>query len=77
MDWSPLVDRLSIWRSFDAYDLSTYPTTNAPVQVKFADGRVEHGECLSFFPQLGLPVELEITSWRYIKESQVSQQTGK
>ncbi len=64
------MDRLSTWRSFDAYDLSTYPITNAPVQVKFADGRVEHGACLNFFPQVGLPMELEITSWRYIKDSQ-------
>jgi hypothetical protein len=38
--------------------------------VKFADGRVEHGACLNFFPQVGLPMELEITSWRYIKDSQ-------
>lgn len=60
------------WHTFDVYDRSTYPTVNAPVEVKHADGKLEKGNCREFFPQFELLSDATITSWRYIKDGAIS-----
>jgi hypothetical protein len=58
---------LSDWRVFDASDRRTYPTADAPVQVKFNDGKFEEGGSRMFFPQVQLLPCSSINAWRYIK----------
>ena len=62
--------QLSIWHTFDQYDRRTYPTANASVQVKYADGRVKEGDSTMFFPRLQLLSRSTIKNWRYIKKTQ-------
>jgi len=41
---------------------------NAPVHVKYADGSLDFGYALDFFPSFKAAPESPITGWRYIKE---------
>jgi hypothetical protein len=58
---------LSDWRVFDPTDRKTYPAMDAPVQVKFDDGKFEEGASRMFFPQTKLLPGSSINAWRYIK----------
>jgi hypothetical protein len=56
---------------FDPSDRKTYPEENAPVQVRFEDGKVEEGNSRMFFPKPHLlPLSSSIKGWRYIKDSE-------
>jgi hypothetical protein len=58
---------LSEWHTFNPSDRKTYPKVNAPVQVRFNDGKVEEGETRMFFPQAKLLPCSSIHAWRYLK----------
>jgi hypothetical protein len=58
---------LSGWHTFNPSDRKTYPKVSAPVQIRFADGKVEEGETRMFFPQENLLPCSSIQAWRYIK----------
>jgi hypothetical protein len=58
---------LSDWHAFNPSDRKTYPKVNAPVQVRFNDGKFEEGETLMFFPLVNLLPGSSIHAWRYIK----------
>jgi hypothetical protein len=58
---------LSDWHTFNPSDRKTYPKVNAPVQVRFDDGKFEEGETRMFFPQVNLLPCSSIQAWRYIK----------
>jgi hypothetical protein len=58
---------LSDWHTFDPSDRKTYPEVNAPVQVRFEDGKFEEGQSRMFFPQIKLLPCSSIHAWRYIK----------
>jgi len=62
------LEHLSEWHGVDVNDRSTYPKVNAPVQVKYADGSLDFGYALDFFPSFKAAPESPITGWRYIKE---------
>ena len=57
----------SDWHMFDAGDRKTYPTVDAPVQVKFNDGKYEEGGSRMFFPLAQLLPCSSIHAWRYVK----------
>jgi hypothetical protein len=57
---------LSDWHVFDPSDRKTYPTADAPVQVKFDDGKFEEGVSRMFFPLAKLLPCSSIRAWRYI-----------
>jgi hypothetical protein len=58
----------SNWHVFDPTDRKTYPKVDdAPVQVRFADGKLEEGDCRLFFPRTELLPCSSIIGWRYIK----------
>ena len=56
---------LSDWHDFRLLDPGTYPKVNAPVQVRYADGKYKEGMAASFFAEVDSKSEL--TAWRYIK----------
>jgi hypothetical protein len=58
---------LSEWHTFNPRDRKTYPKVNAPVQIRFADGKFEEGQSRMFFPQTDLLPCSSITAWRYVK----------
>jgi hypothetical protein len=58
---------LSDWHLFYASDRKTYPKVNAPVQVRFDDGKFEEGASRMFFPLATLLPCSSISAWRYIK----------
>jgi hypothetical protein len=58
---------LSDWHTFEPSDRETYPKVDSPVQVRFDDGRMEEGDCRTFFPLVKLLPCSSITAWRYIK----------
>jgi hypothetical protein len=58
---------LSDWHVLDPNDRETYPKVNAPVQVRFEDGKLAQGDSRMFFPQLKLLTTSAINAWRYIK----------
>jgi hypothetical protein len=60
---------LSDWHLFDPSDRKTYPKVNAPVQVRFEDGRLEEGLSRIFLPLAKLLPSSSIIAWRYIKAS--------
>ena len=58
---------LSDWHAFDTSDRKTYPNVNAPVQVRFADGKMEEGGSQMFLSPAKLLPCSSIAAWRYIK----------
>lgn len=60
-----MVQYLSDWHDFRPLDSKTYPKVNAPVQVRYADGKSKEGTAVSFFGTVD--PNSEITAWRYIK----------
>jgi hypothetical protein len=59
---------LSDWHVFDPTDSRTYPKVDdAPIQVRFADGKLEEGDSRMYFPQTKLLPSSSISAWRYIK----------
>ena len=58
---------VSHWHTFNPSDRKTYPKVNAPVQVRFDDGKLEEGETRMFFSQVKLLPCSSIRAWRYIK----------
>ncbi len=63
------MDHVSDWHRFEPSDRKTYPNMDAPVQVKFDDGKVEEGGSRMFFPLNNLLPCSSINAWRYIKGS--------
>ena len=61
------MEHLSEWHVFDPTDRSTYPKVQAPVQVRYNDGRTAEGICGDFFPLVTVLIGPPITEWRYIK----------
>jgi hypothetical protein len=57
---------LSDWHKFDPSNRKTYPTVDAPVQVKFDDGKFEEGGSRMFFPFAQLLPCSSINAWRYV-----------
>ena len=57
------------WHAFDPSDRKTYPKVDAPVQVRFDDGRCEEGDSRTFFPLMKLLPCSSINAWRYIKDA--------
>ncbi len=57
---------LSDWHKFDPSNRKTYPTVDAPVQVKFDDGKFEEGGSRMFFPLAQLLPCSSINAWRYV-----------
>jgi hypothetical protein len=57
---------LSDWHEFNPGDRRTYPKVEAPVQVRFDDGRLDEGDSQTFFPRRGLLPTSSIIGWRYI-----------
>jgi hypothetical protein len=62
-----VIKHLSDWHEFDPNDRKTYPKVEAPVQVRFDDGRTEEGGSQMFFPVKKLLPGSSIKAWRYIK----------
>jgi hypothetical protein len=62
-----MVEHLSDWHDFRPLDPRTYPKVNAPVQVRYVDGKCKEGMADSFFAKVD-PTS-SITGWRYIKLS--------
>jgi hypothetical protein len=62
-----LMAHLSDWHVFDPSDRKTYPAVDAPVQVRFDDGKLEEGDSRMFFPLTKLLPCSSIVAWRYIK----------
>src|ERR1700744_1249028 len=58
---------LSDWHDFNPADRATYPKVDAPVQVKFNNGRMEEGGSRTYFPQVRLLPASSIEAWRYIQ----------
>jgi hypothetical protein len=58
-----VIKNLSDWHEFDPNNRKTYPKVEAPVQVRFDDGRLEEGDSRRFFPVKKSSIE----AWRYIK----------
>jgi hypothetical protein len=58
---------LSDWHVFDPSDMKTYPSVDAPVQVRFEGGKLEEGGSRMFFPKVKLLPGSSINAWRYIK----------
>jgi hypothetical protein len=56
-----------MWRRFDPYDLSTYPTVNTLVQVRFSSGVMGLGQSKDFFPLSLRSTDSEIVLWRYLQ----------
>jgi hypothetical protein len=50
------------WHKFDPNDRKTYPNVEAPVEVRFDDGRTEEGDSRRFFPAK----KSSIAAWRYL-----------
>jgi hypothetical protein len=60
---------LGNWQVFDPSDRKTYPKMDdAPVQVRFQNGKLEEGESRMFFSQTRLLPCSSICAWRYIKD---------
>jgi hypothetical protein len=55
------------WHVFDPSDRKSYPKLNAPVQIRFDDGKFEEGDSRIFFPLAKLLPCSSINAWRYIK----------
>jgi hypothetical protein len=62
------MEHLSDWHDFDPENRSTYPTVNAPVQVRYEHGNMTEGKSFKSFLQ---PPVLPITGWRYIKDKAI------
>ena len=58
---------LSDWNVFNPRDRKTYPKVDAPVQVRFENGKIEEGDSRIFFPRAELIPDSSIIAWRYIK----------
>jgi hypothetical protein len=65
------MDHIGDWHDFKPADRSTYPRVDAPVQVRFDNGRIDEGEHSRFFPELGHSRNSSITGWRYIKDKHI------
>jgi hypothetical protein len=67
VDWR--MEHISGFHNFNPMDSHTYPKVNAPVQVRFANGRLVEGLSPTFFAKVD--AHSAITGWRYIKDTAV------
>jgi hypothetical protein len=66
------VEHVSDWHVFNPGDRETYPNVEAPLQVRFENGRIEDGMTSEFFPRIGLLPVSSMVAWRNIDETVVS-----
>jgi hypothetical protein len=65
------MEHLSDWHDFTPSNRSTYPTVEAPVQVRYRDGIMSEGVSFKSLLQPSLLIANPINGWRYIKDKAI------
>jgi hypothetical protein len=63
----------SDWHSFNETVSETYPTIDASVQVRYANGGTAEGDFRKLLLHVRILHESPITAWRYIKKEHIEQ----